>query len=71
MAKREEMKAAEFLKDHVFMLNGTKRAISAKQMKDKGIKINIPQRYWDSFAVKGIIKATDTQIKRITKKLAK
>jgi hypothetical protein len=71
MAKREVMKAAEFLIDHTFFLDGKPRSISAKQMKEKNIKINLPQSYWESFALKGIVKATDKQLEKIRAKINK
>jgi len=71
MAKRQKMKGAEFLRDHTFFLNGKPRSICAKQMQEKNIKINLPENYWDAFAVKGIIKATDKQIEAAEKRIAK
>ena len=67
MAKRVKMKKAEFIKDHVFFLNGVKRSICAEQFKKLNRKIDLPENYWDDFAVKGIIKATDKQLEKLKK----
>lgn len=68
MAKRVKMKKAEFIKDHVFFLKGVKRSICAKQFKKIKRTIEIPLNYWEDFALKGIVKATDKQIEDLKKK---
>jgi len=66
MAKLK-LRKAEFIKDHVFFLNGAKRSINAEQMKKAKKSFNLPDNMWRAFAVNGIIKATKKQVESIKK----
>ena len=69
--KQTKHKDAEFIEDHVFFLNGTKRAVCAAQMKKAKKKFSLPVRMWDAFAIKGIIKATKAEKEAAKKRQAK
>lgn len=69
--KQPKFKDAEFIEDHVFFLNGKKRAVCAAQMKEAKKKFSLPIKMWDAFAIKGIIKATENQKEAAKKRQAK